>query len=264
MIVREIMTTEVSFVTADTTIEDAIGLMRKQKVQTMPVVGADRRFLGMFTVRLFLKKGLPVHCEWRFAGCSICSRPAEIPRDLGSHEDGGGFDGHGCEPSHRGCGKFCSGMCRVVGQPEAAYPKYPCGRCSKPFDWHRYRMGYHQGNLSISGFRLAMKTRTEVSETYQLETENRQLKETIVALRTEFEALRFQQDAKVQEAVAAANDEGGQLKETIVMLRDTLEHHKAMSEDHIQNLERSYRDERMQLQETIRVLRVQLEARHEA
>jgi hypothetical protein len=109
-----------------------------------------------------------------------------------------------------------------------------------------------------------MKRQTEVSETYQLEIENRQLKETIVVLRTEFEALRFQQDAKVQEAVAAANDEGGQLKETIVMLRDTLEHHKAMSEDHIQNLERSHRDERMQLQETIRVLRVQLEARHEA
>lgn len=109
-----------------------------------------------------------------------------------------------------------------------------------------------------------MKTRTEVSETYQLETENRQLKETIVALRAKLEALQFQQDAKVQEAVAAANDKGGQLKETIVMLRDTLEHHKAMSEDHIQNLERSHRDERMQLQETIRVLRVQLEARHEA
>ncbi len=61
MIVREIMTTEVSFVTADTTIEDAIGLMRKQKVQTMPVVGSDRLFLGMFTVRLFLKKGLPAY-----------------------------------------------------------------------------------------------------------------------------------------------------------------------------------------------------------
>lgn len=109
-----------------------------------------------------------------------------------------------------------------------------------------------------------MKRRTEVSETYQLETENRQLKETIIALRTEFEALRFQQDANIQEAVATANDEGGQLKDTIVALRDTLEHHKAMSEDHIQHLERSYRDERMQLQETIRVLRVQLEARHEA
>ena len=59
MIVREIMTTEVSFVSGDTTIEDAIGIMRQKKVQTVPVLGSDRLFLGMFTVRLFLKKGLP-------------------------------------------------------------------------------------------------------------------------------------------------------------------------------------------------------------
>ncbi len=59
MIVQEIMTTDVSFVTADTTIEDAVGIMRKEKVQTMPVVGPDRLFVGMFTVRLFLKKALP-------------------------------------------------------------------------------------------------------------------------------------------------------------------------------------------------------------
>ena len=61
MIVREIMTTEVSFVAVDTTIEGAIGIMRKEKVQTMPVLGSDRLFLGMFTVRLFLKKGLPAY-----------------------------------------------------------------------------------------------------------------------------------------------------------------------------------------------------------
>ncbi len=61
MIVREIMTTDVSFVTVDTTIEGAIGIMRKEKVQTMPVLGSDRLFLGMFTVRLFLKKGLPAY-----------------------------------------------------------------------------------------------------------------------------------------------------------------------------------------------------------
>ena len=59
MIVREIMTTEVIFVTVDTTIETAIGVMRGHKIQTMPVVASDQMFLGMFTVRLFLKKALP-------------------------------------------------------------------------------------------------------------------------------------------------------------------------------------------------------------
>ncbi|HIA14093.1 MAG TPA: CBS domain-containing protein [Nitrospirales bacterium] len=61
MIVGEIMTTKVSFVAVDATIEDAISIMRKEKVQTMPVVGADRLFVGMFTVRLFLKKALPAY-----------------------------------------------------------------------------------------------------------------------------------------------------------------------------------------------------------
>ena len=59
MIVREIMTTNVRVVMADTTIEEAIGIMRKEKVQTMPVIGSGRLFLGMFTVGLFLKQALP-------------------------------------------------------------------------------------------------------------------------------------------------------------------------------------------------------------
>ena len=108
-----------------------------------------------------------------------------------------------------------------------------------------------------------MKRPTDVSKTYQLETENRQLKETIMALRTELEALRFQQDAKIQEAVAAANDELVQLKDTGAALRDTLDYHTVTSEDRIQDLERSYRDERTQLQDTISVLRAKLEACHE-
>ncbi|MBQ27271.1 MAG: hypothetical protein CMH81_03900 [Nitrospiraceae bacterium] len=61
MIVREIMTTDVRFVTGDMTIEDAVGMMRKAKVQTIPVVGPDGLFAGMFTVRMFLKKALPAY-----------------------------------------------------------------------------------------------------------------------------------------------------------------------------------------------------------
>ena len=58
MIVRQIMTSKVSVVTADALIGEAIGIMRKDKVQTLPVVASDQRFMGMFTVKL-LKKTLP-------------------------------------------------------------------------------------------------------------------------------------------------------------------------------------------------------------
>jgi protein-arginine kinase activator protein McsA len=64
-----------------------------------------------------------------------------------------------------------------------------------------------------------MKTRIEVSETYQLETENRQLKETIVELRTKLEASQFQHAAKVRDAVSTLNDEMVQFPICVGLLR---------------------------------------------
>jgi hypothetical protein len=64
---------------------------------------------------------------------------------------------------------------------------------------------------------------TEEEELYQLQTENRHLKDTIIALREELERVQFTQTSKVQRAVAKANDEIIYLTATIGTLRDSLE-----------------------------------------
>ncbi|HIO69514.1 MAG TPA: hypothetical protein EYG58_03075, partial [Nitrospirales bacterium] len=60
-----------------------------------------------------------------------------------------------------------------------------------------------------------MTTQAEVSETYQLETENRQLKETILLLRQQVEEMRIDKEQSIQHATNARANEIAQLHDTI-------------------------------------------------
>lgn len=106
-----------------------------------------------------------------------------------------------------------------------------------------------------------MEPQAGPDESHLARTENRQLKETIGALRDKLERMRFEKEQGVQQAVAAANDEIVQLKATVTALRDELERNKITYEGAMQERERAFRDERNQLQQTIVALRKQIEER---
>ncbi len=96
-------------------------------------------------------------------------------------------------------------------------------------------------------------------ETHLERAENRQLKETIVALHDKLESMGSEKEQCVQQAVAAANDEIAQLKATVTALRDKLERSSFTYEDTMQERERVSRDECNQLQQTIVALRKRIE-----
>ncbi|HIA14094.1 MAG TPA: hypothetical protein EYN74_04270, partial [Nitrospirales bacterium] len=82
-----------------------------------------------------------------------------------------------------------------------------------------------------------MTTQAEVSETYQLETENRQLKETILLLRQQVEEMRIDKEQSIQHATNARANEIAQLHDTIHALRNTLEAEQSDKERSIQAAE---------------------------
>ncbi len=93
-----------------------------------------------------------------------------------------------------------------------------------------------------------MKHQAEPDELYLAQTENRQLRDTVAALRGKLEEMRFDKERSIHKAVAVANDEIAQLKATAIALRDELEHNKLAHEATMQELGRTSRDERTQLQ----------------
>jgi len=50
----EIMTTEITTIPEETTLNDAVHLMSKQRIRHLPVVNPDNRVLGMVTLRYLL------------------------------------------------------------------------------------------------------------------------------------------------------------------------------------------------------------------
>ena len=104
-----------------------------------------------------------------------------------------------------------------------------------------------------------MKSQSETEDLYQLQTENRHLKDTIVALRESLEKQRIDNEALVQNVKASANDEILQLKAAVTALRDGLEYNKIKQEEKVQELERAAHEENKQLKEMINILRTQLE-----
>ena len=104
-----------------------------------------------------------------------------------------------------------------------------------------------------------MKAKNLKEELYLTQTENRHLKDTIVALRDELEKQNIETEDRIQKAVAEANDQILQLKETITALRDEMEHNKIIYEDKMQEQKRAYRDEKKQLEQMISALRDKIE-----
>ncbi len=75
-----------------------------------------------------------------------------------------------------------------------------------------------------------METKSESDELYQLHTENRHLKDTIIALRQELENLRIENEQNLQKALSDSHSEIAQLKETTTALRDEMEKMEIESE----------------------------------
>jgi chromosome segregation ATPase len=93
-----------------------------------------------------------------------------------------------------------------------------------------------------------------------LQAEIRHLKEMVGALREQMEKMRIDEQERLQQALAAGNEENGQLKNMISALRDELERRKIESDERCQKTEHAARDEAKQLQEMIRTLREKLES----
>jgi len=92
-----------------------------------------------------------------------------------------------------------------------------------------------------------------------LKAENRHLKETIVALRTTLDQKEIEKDERIQEALAAANDEIGQLKAAIQAVREEMERQKLNHAEELQAARKASRDEMAELKKTIQLLREKLE-----
>lgn len=92
--------------------------------------------------------------------------------------------------------------------------------------------------------------------------EIKQLKETAAALRDALEAAHFKTQKEVQEAIVASSSEIKELKETVGSLRNELERQKIIAEDERQKLLRNQRDELKQLQDTVSELRDKLEGKN--
>ena len=89
--------------------------------------------------------------------------------------------------------------------------------------------------------------------------EIKQLRETAAALRDEMENIRYAKEEAVQNALSESTDEIGQLKATAQALRDELNRLMIAHEKKMHNLERDRHDETRQLKKTIQVLRGKLD-----
>jgi cell division septum initiation protein DivIVA len=89
-------------------------------------------------------------------------------------------------------------------------------------------------------------------------SENRHLKETIMALRTELENVRYETEKRFQETIALGNNEIIQLKATIQELRNQMELRGFDFEEKLAAERVLHRDELIQLQQTVQLLRDKL------
>lgn len=94
---------------------------------------------------------------------------------------------------------------------------------------------------------------------FEVQHENRYLKETIIALRSELESLAFEKEQSVRDTIASMVGEISHLKKTITALRDELEQQKHVYEEKIYCGKQDNRDEKNQLEAIIQALRTKLE-----
>jgi len=107
-----------------------------------------------------------------------------------------------------------------------------------------------------------MKSQAKDEELYFAQTENRQLKDTITALREALEKQKIECEERVQKVTASLNDEIAQLKSTVFALREELEANTVRYEEKVQQMERDAHNEKKQLRQMITTLRYTLESRN--
>ncbi len=98
-------------------------------------------------------------------------------------------------------------------------------------------------------------------EEFDTEVRDRELEQTVAAMREALERNAQEGAERVQRALADSAAEIDQLKATIIALRDELESRETAHASAVQESERLRRDELRELQETIQALRAQLEER---
>lgn len=99
----------------------------------------------------------------------------------------------------------------------------------------------------------------DYTEVLSLRTQNRHLKETVRALREKLEEMQREQSRRIQEGLAASQEEISQLKGTVVALREEMEKRLAQYEKDRQAAELAHGQRVRQLKETILALRDLLE-----
>ncbi|MBA3009667.1 MAG: hypothetical protein KKF12_00625 [Proteobacteria bacterium] len=99
------------------------------------------------------------------------------------------------------------------------------------------------------------------NELLAVQQENRHLKETIGALRERLEALRFEKEQSLGDAISMAAGEILQLRQTISALRNELEHQQVLCEETLFQREKTYGDQIDQLKDMVMALRIQLETK---
>ena len=104
-----------------------------------------------------------------------------------------------------------------------------------------------------------MKARINHECRRRIEAENRQLQETIAAMRDALQKQSAECEERVQRAVVSARDDISELQAAVQAMRDELELQRIHYEQRLQAAEREALDERTQLRQTIQILRDQLE-----
>ena len=84
-----------------------------------------------------------------------------------------------------------------------------------------------------------MEPQAGPDDTHLARTENRQLKETIGALRDQLESIQFEKEQGILQAIATANDEITQLKAMVAAMRGELERSKLTYEGTTRERERA-------------------------
>ena len=94
----------------------------------------------------------------------------------------------------------------------------------------------------------------------QLDTENRQLRDTIVAMRETLERQQVACDERVQQARAEGSDEVLQLRATVQAVRDEMEARQQEFGERLQAEKQAGQAREQQLMDTVQILRDRLES----
>lgn len=103
------------------------------------------------------------------------------------------------------------------------------------------------------------RAETGTTQGVRAEDEDRQLRQTIEAVRDELERLKIAEAERLDRAMATAGDENRQLHQTIQALRDELERLRIAEAERLDRAMATANDENRQLHLTVQALRDELD-----